>query len=103
MLSTISRSRCVPTRRTSWPPSTSGTLRADAMTPAPRTASRVIAAPECHTRERVEGDVWRYSGPCGPTARCERLGNGAPRVPTDADQPYLLGIDFGTESCRAGL
>jgi sugar (pentulose or hexulose) kinase len=24
-------------------------------------------------------------------------------VSSGSDQPYLLGIDFGTESCRAGL
>src|SRR5512132_593273 len=44
MLSISSRSRWVPTMRTSWPLSVSGVARAVAMIPAPRTAIVVIAA-----------------------------------------------------------
>src|SRR6266540_7302545 len=46
-LSTMSRSRWVPTKRMSWPLSLKGNVRAEPMTPDPRIAMLVMTAPLC--------------------------------------------------------
>src|SRR5439155_8758198 len=76
MLSMMSRSRWVPTSRTSWPLSASGKLSAVAMMPDPRTLTVVIVFPP-----RSQNKVQSRSNV---------------KIPCESPQNGGIPIDFGT-------
>ena len=88
MLSMISRSRCVPIRRTSWPLSESGKARAVAIRPEPSTLTVVMLRPNVGTRRppafrRPLSAPLRHGprSPLGRTVRRRTLRGCRPRRP----------------------